>query len=110
LAVFDEDSAQLRKQQRFHHEVEVAIRDANRKAIHERIPDLDRQKIVAFATFVAQLRADYLAAALAVQALAGTPRKAAIEELRLRRRAFAEARDAFIALERAVERGYVDVA
>jgi hypothetical protein len=105
--VFDEDSAQLRKQQRFLHEVEVAIRDANRRIIHERVPDLDRQRFVTFATFVARLRADYLAEALAVQQAADQAQ--AVESLRQRRRAFDEARDAFAALERAVERGYLDI-
>lgn len=105
--MFDEDSAQLRKQQRFLNEVEVAIRDANRHIIHERVPDLDRQRFVTFATFVARLRADYLAEALALQ---DAPEHAqAVESLRRRRRAYAEARDAFAALERAVERGYVDI-
>jgi hypothetical protein len=105
--VFDEDSAQLRKQQRFLHEVEVAIRDANRRIIHERVPDLDRQRFVTFATFVARLRADYLAEALALSQAADQAQ--AMEALRQRRRAFDEARDAFAALERAVERGYVDI-
>jgi hypothetical protein len=108
--VFDEDSAQLRKQQRFLQEVEVAIRDANRNAIHERIPDLDRQRFVAFATFVAQLRADYLAAALETQQAAGDGGHGELmARLRARRVAYDEARDAFAALERAVERGYVDI-
>lgn len=105
--MFDEDSAQLRKQQRFLHEVEVAIRDANRRIIHERVPDLDRQRFVTFATFVARLRADYLAEALALSQAADQAQ--AMEALRQRRRAFDEARDAFAALERAVERGYVDI-
>lgn len=105
--MFDDDSARLRRQQRFLSEVEMAIRDANRRIIHERIPDLDRQRFVTFATFVARLRADYLAEALATES---APDQAqAVESLRLRRRAFAEARDAFAALERAVERGYVDI-
>ncbi len=108
--MFEEDSAQLRKQQRFLSEVEVAIRDANRKIIHERIPDLDRQRFVTFATFVAQLRADYLAIALSLQSNgAEQPGQAAIDSLRVRRRAYLEGREAFAALERAVERGYVDI-
>lgn len=108
--MFDEDSAQLRKQQRFMSEIEVAIRDANRKIIHERIPDLDRQRFVTFATFVAQLRAEYLALALSLQANAGEPAgQSAIDALRMRRRAYLEGREAFAALERAVERGYVDI-
>ncbi len=105
--MFDDDSARLRKQQRFLSEVEMAIRDANRRIIHERIPDLDRQRFVTFATFVARLRADYLAEALATES--APDQVQAVESLRLRRRAFAEARDAFAALERAVERGYVDI-
>ncbi len=108
--MFDEDSARLRKQQRFLHEVEVVIRDANRAAIHERIPDLDRQRFVAFATFVAHLRADYLAAALEAQhASAAGGAGEAMARLRARHVAYDEARDAFAALERAVERGYVDI-
>lgn len=108
--MFDDDSAQLRKQQRFLGEVEVGIRDANRKIIHERIPDLDRQRFVTFATFVAELRADYLALALSLQSKAGEPAaQSAIAALRLRREAYFEGREAFAALERAVERGYVDI-
>jgi hypothetical protein len=108
--VLDDDTAQLRKQQRFLHEVEVAIREANRKLIHERIPDLDRQRFVTFATFVAQLRAEYLAAALSMQStLDAAEREKAVASLRMHRRAFNEARDAFAALERAVERGYLDI-
>ena len=108
--MFDQDSSQLRRQQRFLNEVEVAIRDANRAIIHERIPGLDRQRFVTFATFVAQLRADYLAAALSIQLAPGEDARAtAVAALRVKRRAFIEGRDAFAALERAVERGYVDI-
>lgn len=109
--MFFDDADQERKQKRFLHEVEVVIREANRKAIHDRVPDLDRERFVAFATFVAEARADYLAAALAMQTMTGDADRALeVERLRVRRLAFDEALQAFAALERAVERGYVDIA
>ena len=105
--MFDEESTRIRKQQKFLQDVEHAISDANREIIQAHIPRLDKASFVAFATRVAELRAEYLKAALA--AAQGTD---AVEytALRARREAFEEAKAAFGALERAIERGYVDIA
>jgi hypothetical protein len=108
--MFDQESAQIRQQQKFLHDVESGIRDANRRLIHAKIPNLNRQSFVAFATAVAALRAEYLEAALALANAQGDEAKGMVlRTLRTRREAFEEARDAFAALERAIERGYVDM-
>lgn len=105
--MFDDESQQLRRQKRFLQEVENAIRDANRRILHERIPALDRERFVAFASFVAGLRAEYLHAAMDLVARRGGT---GFEALRQHREAYEEAKAAFAALERAIERGYVDIA
>jgi hypothetical protein len=105
--MFDEESLQIRKQQKFLQDVEHAIRDANRDIIHAQISHLDRAKFVEFATYVARLRADYLSAGLG---LVDRTDGSTFEALRLRREAFEEAKAVFAALERAIERGYVDIA
>jgi hypothetical protein len=101
--MFDEESSRIRKQQKFLQDVEHAIAEANRQAIHARIATLDRASFVAFAARVAQLRAAYLEAALAASAGGD------FGALRGHREAFEEAKAAFAALERAIERGYVDI-
>jgi len=105
--MFDEESTQLRRQKRFLQEVENAIRDANRRILHERIPALDRERFVAFASFVAELRAEYLHAGMA---LVAGQEGLSLQGLRQRREAYEEGKAAFAALERAIERGYVDIA
>ncbi len=105
--MFDEESTRIRKQQKFLQDVEHAITDANREILHAHIPDLDRASFVAFATRVAELRAEYLKAALSVSQGSDAVEYTA---LRVRREAFEEAKAAFAALERAIERGYIDIA
>ncbi|MCE2944676.1 MAG: hypothetical protein ACK5VV_04670 [Lysobacteraceae bacterium] len=105
--MFDEESTRIRKQQKFLQDVEHAITDANREIIQAHIPHLDRASFVAFATRVAELRAEYLKAALSVSQNSDAVEYTA---LRARREAFEEAKAAFAALERAIERGYVDIA
>jgi hypothetical protein len=105
--MFDEESSRIRKQQKFLQDVEQAISASNREIIHAQIPRLDRASFVAFATRVAELRADYLKAAMAVSSgEAGGDFIA----LRDRRERYEEAKAAFAALERSIERGYVDIA
>lgn len=105
--MFDEESTRIRRQQKFLQDVEHAIADANREIIQAHIPNLDKARFVAFATRVAELRADYLKAALAV---AGGTDGGDFTVLRERRERFEEAKAAFAALERSIERGYVDIA
>ena len=101
--MFDEESSRIRKQQKFLQDVEHAIAEANRRIVHGRIDRLDRARFVAFAARVAELRAAYLEAALAAAAGGDFSR------LREHREAFEEGKAAFAALERAIERGYVDI-
>ena len=103
--MFDEETSRIRKQQKFLQDVEQGIAEANRRIIHARIDRLDKASFVAFATRVAELRAAYLEAALA--ASRGRGDFAALPALR---EAYDEAKAAFAALERAIERGYVDIA
>lgn len=103
--MFDDETSRIRSQQKFLQDVERAIAEANRRVIHAQIERLDRERFVAFAARVAELRAAYLKAALAA-----AEGQADFAALRDRREAYDEARAAFAALERAIERGYVDIA
>lgn len=102
-----DDTALLRRQRTFVDEIERSIRAANREILHERIPELGQQSFVRMAHHVAHLRASYLEAALATE---GDPGAAGwAKRLREHREAYEEAREAFEALQRAIERGYVDI-
>ncbi len=106
-----DDVALLRRQQKFLHEVEQSIRAANREIIHGRIPELNRASFARFADLVARLRAEYLHAAFEVSRAEGHGAESSSQFSRLKehREAFEEARMAFEALQRAIERGYVDI-
>ena len=106
-----DDFHDLIEEKRFLAEIEQGIRFANREIIHQRIPSLTTQHILSFAVAVGRLRARYLEAAfkLGVHDSGEAPDKAEVEELRLRREMFEEARDAFEALREAIHKGYVDV-
>lgn len=98
--------------QRFISEIEQGIRSANREIIHKRIPVLNKDMILTLAVTVGRLRARFLEAAfkLGVNETDDLPQKSQIEDLRLRREMFEEARGAFAALLDAIEKGYVEVA
>jgi hypothetical protein len=103
----NDDAVLLRRQRKFIEEIERNIRAANREILHEKIPELDRERFVRLALLVARLRASYLQAALAADAEADAP--SWVKRLREHREAYEEARDAFDALQRTIERGYVDI-
>ncbi|MHA1154132.1 MAG: hypothetical protein ACTSQ7_16020 [Alphaproteobacteria bacterium] len=105
------DRQRLRAEQVFFDEVELGVRVANREMIRARIPELDRDKIHALAVMVGRLRASYLELAFQMCAAGdgAAPETAIVENLRERRLMFEEARDAYEALRRAVERGYIDI-
>jgi hypothetical protein len=106
---FDED---LAKNQRFLRETEQAIRISNNEVIHKEIAPISSERIQTFAIAVAKLRAQYIDAAFKFADAhhpEGAEGIAEIEELGLCRRRFEEARDAFIALQRAIELGYMAV-
>lgn len=111
MAIDSLDDTEFLKQQRhFLHDVERGIREANLEIIHALIPELGQESFVRFATVVARLRASYLQAALRLSNAPDEPTCATeLDELRRRREAYEEARAAFEALHRAIERGYVDM-
>lgn len=91
--------------------IDKAIQPINREIIHKAIPGLNRDKYIEFAAVVAELRADYLAAALAYfleQRRGATDDTGAIQALKAKRETYEEALAAYEALHRALERGYVD--
>lgn len=102
-----DDAALLRRQRQFLEEVERKIAEANREILHERIPELNKDSFVDLAKHVARLRATYLQVAL--EGKEGEDANEFVQELRRRREAYDEARDAFEALQRAIQRGYVDI-
>lgn len=105
----DDDSALLRQQKQFLQHVELALRRVNREVIHAHIPDLNKESFVRLAQFVAEARSRYLACALALTGAAPQEAGQRLVALRDARCMFEESRDAFAALERAIEQGYVDI-
>jgi hypothetical protein len=102
----------LAKNQRFLREIEQAIRLSNNEVIHNRIPPITSERMLTFAVAVAKMRAQYIEAAFkfADANLSDAPDGTTeIDELGELRGRFEEGRDAFIALQRAIELGYVDV-
>jgi len=103
---------ELAKNQRFLRETEQAIRLTNNEVIHQRVEPITSERMLSFSVAVAKLRAEYIDAAFKF-ADAKHPDGAAgaeeIDALGLHRRRFEEARDAFIALQRAIELGYMAV-
>lgn len=109
--IADTDPGWYRAQKRLLDEVEHGVREANRALIGQRIPELTRDSFLRLATVVARLRAEYLAAALSLgRETRGVVSAEEIARLGTLRAAYDEARMAFEALERAVSRGYVDIA
>lgn len=92
--------------------IDKAIQPINREIIRKAIPGLNRDKYIEFAAVVAELRADYLAAALAYfleQRRTNTSSdESFIRALKSKRESYEEAMAAYEALHRALERGYVD--
>ena len=105
-----DDSDLQRRQKAFLFEVEQAIRSANNEIIHDKLPEISREDVYHLAVIVAKLRASYLATAFELNHMEGElPDSDLVERLRSHRETFEEARSAFLALQRAIEVGYVDV-
>lgn len=106
----NDDSELLRAQRAFLFEAEKAIRSANQKIIHEKLPELSPDTVHSLARAVARMRANYLESALDLIIVEGAlPDRTRIENLRDKREMFEEARSAFMALQRAIELGYIDL-
>ncbi len=107
----EEDSV-ITKNRRFLKEMEQAIRKTNNGIIHATVPPINVDRMISFATAIAKLRAKYIQAAFdfADVKLADDEESTAdIKALSVYRSQFETAREAFIALERAIELGYVVV-
>lgn len=105
----DMDSQGLAAQRQFLEQLEMSIAVANREVIHQQIPNLNRQTFQQLAVMVAKFRANYLAAAMRLAESPGSCDSACLEDLKRKRELYDEGRAAFEALERAIERGYVDI-
>ena len=106
-----DDEYRLRRHRQFVLELEREISPINRELVHEDMPQLTRERCLELATVVARSRAAYLNLALELGRVSSDqlPNDDRIVELREARRRFEELRDAFTAMERAIECGYVDI-
>ncbi len=105
-----DNSDSQRRQKAFLFEVEQAIRAANNEIIHEKMPQISREDVYHLAVTVAKLPASYLETAFELNHMDGeSPNAELVARLRQQRETFEEARSAFLALQRAIEVGYVDV-
>ncbi len=103
---------ELAKNQRFLREVEQIIRLSNNEIIHKRVPPINSERMVSFSVVVAKLRAQYVEAAFNfadMKDIEGEEETVEFDRLSSCRKKFEEARDAFIALQRAIELGYMTV-
>ena len=98
--------AELQTHRRFLEEVEMAVRAANQEIIHEHISNLTRENFHRLAVVVAKKRAEYLDA---VMKMDWAENRNALTNLRQLREDFDEATQAFDAMQRTIERGYVKI-
>jgi hypothetical protein len=102
------DPHQLAEQRQFIEQLEMSVTLANREVIHKQIPNLTRETFQQLAVMVARFRASYLDAAIRLSTAADPFDAKGLADLKLKRDLYDEGRAAFEALERAIERGYVD--
>jgi hypothetical protein len=102
------DQKGLAAKHQFLEQMEIAVALANREVIHRQIPHLSAQAFQQLAVMVARFRANYLEAAIRMSNSDDPYDGRALAELKHMRELFDEGRAAFEALERAIERGYVD--
>lgn len=111
MPIAENDPGWYRAQKRLLDEVEHGVREANRAVIGQRIHEVTRDSFLRLATVVARLRADYIACALSLgRDTRGEVTPEEVGRLARLRVAYDEARLSFEALERCVQRGYVDIA
>ena len=110
MPTHSDDYRQLMAQQKFLQDIEQGIRIANREIIHERLPTITEDMVLKFAVTVSRFRADYLESAFKMISEGGSlPSAEVLTELSDRREAYLLARNAFDALQKAIETGYVDL-
>jgi len=91
-------------------EIDYAAYDANRKIIGGAIDKIDVQNFQRLGLATAQARARWIATALATTEHAQTPTPEQIDKLRNLRLTFEELTEAYDAMRRMVERGYLTYA
>ncbi len=99
----------LRPQQRFLMAIEQAVREANREVLLPALGTITTEKFVPLMIAVAKARAAYLKEATTVAGNGALPDAGAVARLRELRLAYDELLAAALALEHAIERGYLDV-
>lgn len=99
------DAEMLLRQRHILEEIERGIRLANREVLAQVLPRMGRDHVLALAVAVAKLRGAYLAAAMRLV----RPEAADLSDIKSKREAYDEARLAFEALERAIQRGYIEL-
>lgn len=107
-----EEVSVLAKNRRFLAEIEQAIPITNNEIIHAQVPRINAERMISFATAIATLRAKYIQAAFNfadVKLADGEESTSEIDALNVYRSQFETVREAFIALQRAIELGYVVV-
>lgn len=105
----DVDPKELQAQRQFMEKLEMAVAVANREVIHKQIPNLSAETFQQLAVMVARFRASYLEAAIRLSASPNACDQGCLDDLTHKRTLYEEGRAAFEALERAIERGYVDM-
>jgi hypothetical protein len=105
----DVDPKELQAQRQFMEKLEMAVAVANREVIHKQIPNLSADTFQQLAVMVARFRASYLDAAIKLNASPNACDQGCLDDLKQKRQLYEEGRAAFEALERAIERGYVDM-
>ena len=105
----DRDPKDLVAYRHFVEEMEIAVTLANREVIHKRIPNLDRNTFQQLAVMVARFRAEYLEAAIRLSDSGEFCDACCLADLKHKRDLYDQGCAAFEALERAIERGYVDL-
>ena len=105
----DMDSRDLAAQRQFLEQLNLSVAVANREVIHKQIPNLNQGTFQQLAVMVAKSRAEYLDAAIKLANSPGSCDGDCLADLKRKREVYDEGRAAFEALERAIERGYVDI-
>jgi hypothetical protein len=101
------DAQEQRRLPGYLQQIDYAAFAANQEVVAKALGKVDLGKFQRLAVAAAQARAQWVAAALAISEAAQAPRADQISELAALRRAFDELADAYEAMRRMVERGYL---
>lgn len=105
----DHDPKELAARHKFIEQMELSVALANREVIHGHIPNLTRETFQQIAVMVAKFRAQYLEAAIRLANASEFCDESCLSDLKHKRDLYDQGCAAFEALERAIQRGYVDL-